>query len=127
VTRLSRDDASGAFFDAAAEGRLVVRRCGACGTWRPPLERRCPEDGEILDWAEAGRWATVVSWTVEHQHDEPRAIAMVELAEGPWLPVLVLGNPELLEVGAGVEIGFRPLGGGEPVPVITSSDGPSIA
>ena len=34
--RVERDDVSAPFFDAARDGRLVVRHCATCGRLFPP-------------------------------------------------------------------------------------------
>ncbi len=47
--RIERDDASAPFFDAAREGRLLIRRCVSCGRLHPPSQQRCGDSDE-LEW-----------------------------------------------------------------------------
>jgi uncharacterized protein len=84
---IRRDGRTGPFFDGAAENRLVVRRCEACGLWYPPDATGCADCGTgDLAWAEASGRAVLISWTVAHsRHAEPAPLALVELDEGPWM------------------------------------------
>jgi uncharacterized OB-fold protein len=90
---LRRDGRTDPFFEGAASGRLVIRRCASCGHWAAPDQGTCAECGEEgLDWAEASGDATLVSWTIVHGRPAkdgtvppPAILALVELAEGPWL------------------------------------------
>jgi uncharacterized OB-fold protein len=80
-----RDGRGDPFFDGAAEDRLVVRRCG-CGRWYAPDATGCPACGGDLAWAEASGEAVLVSWAVAHSRTgETAPLALVELAEGPWM------------------------------------------
>lgn len=82
---LRRDGRTDPFFDGTAAGRLVVRRCETCDRWFAPDASGCPGCGEEdLGWAEASGAATLVTWTVLPK-EPPVFLAMVELAEGPWL------------------------------------------
>jgi uncharacterized OB-fold protein len=82
---LRRDGRSDPFFDGTASDRLVIRRCEACDAWFAPDETGCPGcGGDELGWAEASGDATLVTWTVLPK-DPPACLALVELAEGPWL------------------------------------------
>ncbi|MEU8119990.1 OB-fold domain-containing protein [Spirillospora sp. NPDC049024] len=82
---LRRDGRTDPFFDGAAADRLVVRRCEACDRWFAPDASGCPGCGEeSLAWAEASGAATLVTWTILPK-EPPVFLALVELAEGPWL------------------------------------------
>jgi uncharacterized protein len=127
VTRVERDAASAEFFDAAAEGRLLVRRCTGCGAWYPPQQRRCPDGGDVA-WAAASGRATLVSWAAEPVRDAWRelaaaggercVVALVELEEGPWLHSAMPGvDPAVLRTGLPLTVRFPRIGEGEPVPV----------
>ncbi|WP_067794058.1 Zn-ribbon domain-containing OB-fold protein [Actinomadura formosensis] len=82
---LRRDGRTDPFFDGTAAGRLVIRRCEACDRWFAPDASGCPGCGEEdPGWAEASGEATLVTWTVLPE-EPPAYLALVELAEGPWL------------------------------------------
>ena len=70
--RIERDDASAPFFDAAREGRLLIKRCGACGRLHPPSQERCGDSDE-LEWQDASGAATLITWAVDDgTSDQPR-------------------------------------------------------
>jgi uncharacterized OB-fold protein len=87
-----RDGRGEAFFDGAAAGRLVIKRCGDCASWYAPDATECPGCGGELGWAAASGRATLISWAISHarpRQDGPvpttTVLALVELSEGPWL------------------------------------------
>jgi uncharacterized OB-fold protein len=95
--RPAADALTAPFWEAAREGRLVVQRCGACGTWQHPPATRCHRCGESerLAWTPAGGDATVVSWTRVEQglvagfeQVVPYLVVVVELAEQQGLYLL---------------------------------------
>ena len=104
VVRRTADSAD--FFDAARQGRLLLRACARCGTHRGPQERVCSAcfavEHELV--LASGR-ATLVSWAVVHRSPvpvlpAPYVAGLVEVEEGPWLLTRVLAAPtERLEVG----------------------------
>jgi uncharacterized protein len=122
---VTRDEASAPFFDAAAGGHLLIRRCGACGHWVAPYTRtgltlgRCPAcTSERVEWAQASGAASLVTWTVVHTRDGPSPpVGVVELAEGPWMTVRLDAEAGALSAGMPITVGFAREGGGEPVPV----------
>ena len=63
VTDLTRP-----FWEAAAEGRLVVQRCGECGYWNHPPRDECDacRSGALAFAPVSGR-GTVWSYSVMHQ------------------------------------------------------------
>jgi len=126
---VARDEASAPFFDAAAAGRLLIRRCATCGRHYPPHQSHCAE-GQELDWVPAAGPATLVTWAVDHGSALDPVLAApdgvssvfgtVELAEGPWLSVaLVDVDPADLEAGMAMRLCFVTPGDGEPVPAFS--------
>ncbi|MCW2864688.1 MAG: hypothetical protein JWP48_6396 [Actinoallomurus sp.] len=86
IGTIRRDGRGDPFFDGAAEDRLMTRRCEACGRWYAPDATDCPECAGELAWAEASGEAALVSWAVAHSRTgETAPLALVELAEGPWM------------------------------------------
>jgi uncharacterized OB-fold protein len=96
---LRRDGRTDPFFDGAAADRLMIRRCAACARWYSPDASECPRCGAELGWAEASGRAALVTWAFAHSRPDrggpagspppaappPAVLALVELAEGPWL------------------------------------------
>lgn len=126
---VERDEASAAFYDAAARGELLMQR-GPSGTVLPPEARTDPASGSAdLEPVVVSGEGTLVSWVVVHQAPLPALAAavpyvsaVVELAEGPWLMVrLVVDDPADLRAGAQVRVRFVPSGSeeepGEVLPV----------
>jgi uncharacterized OB-fold protein len=109
------------FWQAAAEGRLVLPRCDRCSTviWYP--RHLCPACGSSeVSWFEASGRGTVYSYTVVHQGEgafaavTPYVIAYVELDEGPRLLTNLLGEPDAWKVGQAVRAVFDGGEGGGP-------------
>lgn len=66
------DPDNGRFWQATAEGKLLVRRCADCGKPHWPPRLGCPHCGSAaVDWADAPTRGTVFSWTVVHRAQTP--------------------------------------------------------
>lgn len=104
------------FWDAAAEQRLVVQRCGSCDRWIWQPRPLCPAC-HLPDppWVEVSGDGMVTSWTVVHppvlpawSDDVPFTILLVELAEGVrMVGRLVDAEPSALTIGARVVLRWR--------------------
>jgi uncharacterized protein len=107
------DAESKPFHDAAAEGRFLIRRCGACGKahWYPRAQ--CPFCFGATDWVAASGSGTVYSYSTLHAAKPPYTIAYVTLDEGPTvLTNLVNYDAVDLSVGMTVTAVFRSAAGG---------------
>ncbi|WP_436698055.1 Zn-ribbon domain-containing OB-fold protein [Nocardioides sp. BYT-33-1] len=121
-----RDDFSAPFFEASAEGRLLLRYSPSSGAWSEPAAMVCSlTQAADLEWREASGRGSLVSWTVKPgrpRDDQPAVdtvIGIVETEEGPWLTLLL---PEVtdrsgLRVGAPVVVYFVQPEGSEHLPV----------
>ena len=127
-----RDDFSGPFFDASAEGRLLLRYSPSSSEWSEPSAMVCSvTQAADLEWREASGRGTLISWTIKPgrpQGEEPAVdtvIGIVETEEGPWLS-LVLPDVavEDLAEGAPVVVRFVQPEGSEHLPIgfITTTD-----
>ncbi|RQN09084.1 hypothetical protein EHW97_04320 [Aeromicrobium camelliae] len=120
-----RDDFSAPFFEAAAEGRLLLRYSPSQDTWSEPAALVCSTtQAADLEWREAAGTGHLVTWTVKpgRRRDDvvtpDTVIGIVELDEGPWLSVqLPECDPAGLAVGRAVRIGFVQPEGSEHLPV----------
>lgn len=118
---IERDGKSAAFFDAAAQDRLVIRRCVGCGQPLPPEAVVCTTcAGTDLEWIPAAGTGRLASYTVVHRAPHPAyrvpyTIGIVELDEGPWLYARV--KAESPAVGLPVRASFRHPEEGESYPV----------
>jgi uncharacterized OB-fold protein len=109
------------FWDAAKQGKFVIRRCRSCGKahWYP--RAICPFcASQETEWVEASGRAKIYSYSVMRRVPEPYAIAYVTLAEGPtMLTNLVDCDLDALRIGQEVRVAFKPSEGGPPVPAFT--------
>jgi len=121
---VDRDDASAAFFDAAADGRLAVRRCVTGDGLFAPEVARCPRCGAATVWITVSGRGRLVTWAVVHRSPHPAlaevvpyVTAVVELAEGPWLRTrLAVDDASSLAPGLPVAVAFARPPDGESVP-----------
>ena len=104
------------YWDAAARGRLLVRRCAACGRAHHYPREFCPFCwSDDVTWEPASGRATLYTWSVVHRNDlppfdgrTPYVAAVVDLAEGPRMMTEVVGcGPSRLRVGMALEVAFR--------------------
>lgn len=104
------------YWDAAREGRLLIKRCTACG--KPFFYPRtyCPSCWSAdTEWIEASGLGTVYTFTVVHQNDlppfndrVPYVVAIVELQEGVRMTANVEGiAPEDVRCDMAVRVSFR--------------------
>ena len=124
--RVERDVESAPFFDAARTGHLLIRQCANCGRLYPPYQVRC-RDSDVFQWIPASGDAVLVTWATDHgtqltpelasRDGGPAVIGIVELAEGPWMSVPILGSAAELYEGQTLKARFVELGGGEPIVV----------
>ncbi|MGW0906941.1 Zn-ribbon domain-containing OB-fold protein [Streptomyces sp. NPDC002853] len=117
-----------AYWDAAADGQLLIRRCGGCGKAHHYPREFCPHCwSEDVTWERASGAATLYTWSVVHRNDlppfgsrVPYVAAVVDLAEGPRMMTEIVdcGEGEL-RIGMPLEVAFREGGaeGGEGVTV----------
>ncbi|MFJ7191553.1 Zn-ribbon domain-containing OB-fold protein [Streptomyces bacillaris] len=121
------------YWDAAAEGRLLIRRCGGCGRAHHYPREFCPYCwSEDVAWEPASGRATLYTWSVVHRNDlppfgerVPYVAAVVDLAEGPRMMTEIVECAHTgLRVGMVLTAVFRlPEGGvGEAVPVFRPRD-----
>ncbi|GGO75089.1 Zn-ribbon domain-containing OB-fold protein [Nocardioides deserti] len=120
-----RDGHSTTFFEAAAEGRLLLRFSPSSGEWSEPAARVCSvTQAADLEWREASGVGSLVSWTVkpgratEDRPAVPTVVGLVELEEGPWLPLQLPDvDPADLAVGRAVRVEWVQPEGSEHLPV----------
>ncbi|MER5739468.1 MULTISPECIES: OB-fold domain-containing protein [unclassified Streptomyces] len=117
------------YWDAAARGRLLLRRCRACARPHHYPREFCPHCwSEDVDWETASGRATLHTWSVVHRNDlppfgdrVPYVAAVVDLAEGPRMMTEVVDVPEGdLRVDMPLEVTFRTGADGVTVPVFTA-------
>ncbi len=110
-----------AYWQAADEGRLLVKRCSACGEFHHYPRDLCPFClSDATEWVEATGTGTVYSFSTMGQGDAAYTLAYVTLAEGPtMLTNLVGADPSAFAIGQPVRVVFTPSEGGPAVPMFT--------
>lgn len=105
------------FWDAARDGRLLIKRCNACTKTYFYPRPFCPHCwSEDVEWVEASGQATLYTWSVVYRNDlppfpdrVPYVAAVVDLAEGPRMMTNVVEcDFDALEVGMALEAVFHP-------------------
>lgn len=106
------------FWDAARDGRFLLRRCADCG--RPHHYPRpfCPYCwSEDVPWEDASGRATLYTYSTVFLNDlppfgdqVPYVAAVVDLEEGPRVMTQIVdAEPAELHLGMPLEVVFRPL------------------
>jgi uncharacterized OB-fold protein len=106
------------FWDAAREGKLLIRRCGSCTRAHSYPRPFCPHCwSEDVPWEEASGRATLYTYSTVFLTDlppfnerVPYVAAVVDLAEGPRMMTGVVdADPSQLHIGMPLEVTFLPL------------------
>ena len=110
-----------AFWDSAAQGKLLIKRCRACGQSHYYPRALCPYCmSDATEWQATAGTGTIYSYSVMRRAEVPYAIAYVTLDEGPTMMTnLVNCDFDALRVGQRVKVAFTPTEGGPPVPTFT--------
>jgi uncharacterized OB-fold protein len=109
------------FWDAAAEGKLLYKKCAACGEPHFYPRSHCPFCfSNRTEWQEASGRGTVYTYSVMRRAPVPYCIAYVELAEGPRIMSNIVDcDLDTVHIGQAVRLVFKPSEGGPPVPMFT--------
>jgi uncharacterized protein len=107
------------YWDGAAAGRLLIKRCTACGEFHHYPRSICPFCGsDRTEWRQASGRGTVYSFSVMRRAAEPYAIAYVTLEEGVTLMTNIIDcDLDQIRIGQAVRVVFKPSDGGPPVPM----------
>jgi uncharacterized OB-fold protein len=105
------------FWDAARDGKLLIKHCNACGEYHFYPRPFCPKCwSDHVEWFEASGRATLYTWSVVHRNDlppfgerVPYVAAVVDLAEGPRMMTNVVDCEfDALEIGMALDAVFHP-------------------
>jgi uncharacterized OB-fold protein len=107
------------FWAAAAEGRLLIKKCLSCGQMHHYPRTICPFCGsDTTEWLQASGRGTIYSYTIMRRAPVPYAIAYVTLQEGVTMMTNIVDcDLEAIRIGQEVKVVFRPTEGGPPVPM----------
>ena len=111
-----------AYFDAAANGRLVLKFCNACKQYHHYPRSHCPHClSSDTEWLDAKGSGTIYTCSVLRRGvPVPYCIAYVTLEEGvSMLTNIVDCDLDAVKIGMRVKVVFKPTDGGPPVPMFT--------
>lgn len=110
------------FWDAATEGRFLIKRCKSCGEAHYFPRALCPFCfSDQTEWEETSGDGEIYSYSLMRKSPTgPYAIGYVTLKEGPSvLTNFVDCDFAALKIGTKVKVVFKPSDGGAPLPFFT--------
>lgn len=113
------------FWQAAKEGKLLLRRCLQCEQSHFYPRNICPFCGsDSTAWQDASGLGEIYSYSVMRRVPEPYAIAYITLDEGPTIMSnMVQCDFDALAIGQKVELVFQPAEDGSAVPMFRPRPG----
>jgi uncharacterized protein len=110
-----------AFWDAAAEGKLMIGKCLACGQLFYYPRAICPFCfSDKTELQQASGSGTIYTYSVMRRAPIPYAIAYVTLQEGVSMMTNIVDcDLDKIKIGQAVRLVFKPSDGGPPVPMFT--------
>jgi uncharacterized protein len=107
------------FWEATAQGKLLLRHCNDCGSYNWYPRTICPECSSLnTSWVESSGQGEVYSYTLNTRGDGPYkdseyVLAYVQLDEGPRIMTnIVDSDPADIAVGSRVSVVFHDTGEG---------------
>lgn len=110
-----------AYFDAANEGKLLVKKCADCGEFHFYPRALCPFCfSDKTEWVQASGKGTIYSYSIMRVAKPAYAIAYVKLEEGvTMLTNIVDCEFGDINVGQAVKVVFKPTKDGPQIPMFT--------
>ena len=113
------------YFEAAGEGRLLIKRCRACGLPHHFPRAACPNCFSAdVEWETASGSGEIHSFSVLRRGTSmPYCIAYVELEEGPLMMTNIVDcDLDEIRIGQRVRVVFKPSKSGTPVPMFAPAE-----
>jgi uncharacterized OB-fold protein len=110
------------YFDAAAQGRLLVKTCGGCGEKHHYPRAICPFCwSSDVQWTDAAGTGTIYTFSITRRGaGAPYCIAYVTLDEGPVVMTNIVDTDlDTVRIGQHVRAVFQKSEGGISVPMFT--------
>ena len=108
------------YFDAAADGKLMIKKCGACGEHHYYPRSLCPFCfSDKVSWVQAKGTGTIYTYSVTRRGTPvPYAIAYVTLDEGPKMITNIVDcDLDSVKIGQKVRVVFKKTEGGFSMPM----------
>ncbi|HUS98393.1 MAG TPA: Zn-ribbon domain-containing OB-fold protein [Hyphomicrobiaceae bacterium] len=109
------------YWDAAAEGKLLIQKCKDTGKFFCYPRARSPFTlSDNVEWVEAKGTGEVYTFSVMKRSKTPYAIAYVRLDEGVTMMTNIVDTDlDAIKIGQKVKVVFKPTEDGPPVPMFT--------
>ena len=110
-----------AFWEAAARGELLIKKCLACGEVHFYPRALCPFCfSDRTEWQAVSGRGTIYSFSIMRRAAAPYVIAYVTLDEGVSLMTNIVDcDFAAIRIGQKVRVVWKPSDGGPPVPMFT--------
>jgi uncharacterized protein len=114
------NDGDAPYFEAASEGKLLVKYCNDCKEYHHYPRALCPLCfSENTEWRQAKGTGTIYSFSVTRAAGRTAyAIAYVTLDEGPSMMTNIVDcDLDAISCGQKVTVTFKPTEGGSSIPM----------
>jgi uncharacterized OB-fold protein len=108
------------YFAAAAEGKLLLKKCNDCGQYHHYPRALCPNCfSDKVEWVQAKGTGEIYTYSVTRRGGPtPYCIAYVTLDEGPKMMTNIVDcDLDAIKCGQKVKVAFKKTEGGASVPV----------
>ena len=108
------------YFDAAAEGKLMLKKCGDCGEVHHYPRAICPFCwSDKVSWVQAKGTGVIYTYSVTRRGGPvPYCIAYVTLDEGPKMMTNIVDTDlDTIKIGQKVKVVFKKSENGTSVPM----------
>ena len=108
------------YFEAAAEGKLLLKKCNECGQHHHYPRALCPNCmSDQVEWVQAKGTGEIYTYSVTRRGGPtPYCIAYVTLDEGPKMMTNIVDcDLDSIKVGQRVKVSFKKTENGASVPV----------
>nr|WP_231755467.1 Zn-ribbon domain-containing OB-fold protein [Bordetella sp. N] len=109
-----------AYFEAAKEGRLLVKQCRGCDKVHHYPRALCPFCwSEDVEWLDASGMGEIYTYSIMRR-GESYCIAYVRLLEGPTIMTNIVDcDLDTVRIGDAVRVVFKPTESGGAIPMFT--------
>ena len=111
------------FWDATAEGKLLVKKCTDCGEYHYYPRSICPFCmSDNTEWRQSTGKGTVYTYSVMRRSSSPYCIAYVTLDEGITMMTSIINvDFDKIKIGMEVHVSFVDTGEGCALPYFTAA------
>ena len=113
------------YFDAAAQGKLLIKKCASCGEYHHYPRALCPFClSDDVRWTKSAGTGEIYTFSVTRLRGmAPYCIAYVRLDEGVTMMANIVDcDLDAIRIGQRVRVLFQTTQGGISVPMFTPAD-----